>query len=56
MPVIAHVVLENVTPQQYEAVRSACGWLETPPVGGLAHLSWWEGDAPSFPLALSFSD
>lgn len=43
MPVIAHVILEDVTPQQYDAVRSACGWLETPPIGGLAHLSWWDG-------------
>ena len=26
------------------AIRSACGWLQTPPIGGLAHLSWWEGE------------
>ena len=44
MTVIAHVVLEGITREQYDAVRSACGWLETPPVGGLAHLSWWEGE------------
>jgi hypothetical protein len=44
MTVIAHVVLENVSRQQYDAVRTACGWLEHQPDGGLAHLSWWEGD------------
>jgi hypothetical protein len=44
MAVIAHVVLENVTREQYDAVRAACGWLERQPDGGLAHLSWWEGD------------
>jgi hypothetical protein len=43
MPVIAHVVLRNVSPAQYDAVRAACGWLDTTPVGGLAHLAWWEG-------------
>ncbi len=26
------------------SVRAECGWLEEVPVGGLAHLSWWEGD------------
>jgi hypothetical protein len=43
MAIIAHVVLANVTPEQYDAVRQACGWLDTAPVGGLAHLAWWEG-------------
>ena len=43
MAVIAHVVLEGVTPAQYDAVRAECGWLTEHPVGGLAHLSWWEG-------------
>lgn len=43
MAVIAHVVLAGVTPEQYDAVRHECGWLDTPPVGGLAHLSWWDG-------------
>ena len=43
MAVIAHVVLEGVTPEQYDAVRMECGWLETTPTGGIAHLSWWDG-------------
>jgi hypothetical protein len=42
--VIAHVVLRGVTRDQYDAVRAACGWLEETPTGGLAHLSWWEGE------------
>lgn len=41
---IAHVVLEGVTPAQYDAVRAEGGWLTEHPVGGLAHLTWWEGD------------
>lgn len=43
MAVIAHVVLEGVTPAQYDAVRAACGWLTRHPDGGLAHLTWWDG-------------
>lgn len=44
MAVIAHVVLENVTKDQYDAVRKECGWLEDVPAGGLAHMSFWDGD------------
>jgi hypothetical protein len=42
MTVIAHVVLRDVSQEQYDAVRAECGWLEDVPVGGLAHLTWWE--------------
>lgn len=44
MPVIAHVVLRGVTKAQYDAVRAEVGWLERTPVGGIAHLTWWEGN------------
>jgi hypothetical protein len=44
MAVIAQVILRGVSREQYDAVRSECGWLKDAPVGGLAHLSWWEGD------------
>jgi hypothetical protein len=44
MAVIAHVVIRGVTKAQYDAVRAECGWLEKPPIGGLAHLTWWEGN------------
>ncbi len=43
MAVIAHVVLKGVTPDQYDAVRAECGWLDKTPDGGIAHLTWWEG-------------
>jgi hypothetical protein len=43
MPVIAHVVLAGVTKEQYDQVRAAVGWLDAPPVGGLTHVTWWEG-------------
>ena len=30
--------------EQYDAVRARAGWLERTPDGGLAHLTWWEGE------------
>jgi hypothetical protein len=44
MTVIAHVVIRDVTPDEYDAVREACNWLGEAPNGGLAHLTWWEGN------------
>jgi hypothetical protein len=44
MAVIAHVVLRGVSKQEYDQVRAATGWLKQAPVGGLAHLTWWEGN------------
>jgi hypothetical protein len=44
MAVIAHVVIPGVTPEQYDKVRVAADWLNKAPDGGLAHLTWWEGD------------
>ena len=43
MAVIVHVVLEGVTPEEYDKVRAECGWLDEVPDGGIAHLSWFEG-------------
>jgi hypothetical protein len=45
MPLIAHVVLKGVTPEQYDKVRAECGWLDQAPDGGYAHLAWFEGGA-----------
>ena len=42
MAVIAHVVLRGVGPDTYDKVRAECGWLDEPPIGGYAHLTWWE--------------
>lgn len=44
MAVIAHVVIRGVTKEQYDAVRVEVGWLDDAPTGGLAHLTWWEGN------------
>jgi ketosteroid isomerase-like protein len=44
MAVIAEVVLRGVSREQYDAVRERTGWLERTPDGGLAHLTWWEGN------------
>ena len=43
MAVVAHVILADVTKVQYDQVRAAVGWLDEPPVGGISHLTWWEG-------------
>jgi ketosteroid isomerase-like protein/predicted ester cyclase len=44
MAVIAEVMLRGITREQYDAVRKETGWLERTPDGGLAHLTWWEGE------------
>ncbi len=31
MAVVAHVILRGVSPDQYDAVRAATGWVETRP-------------------------
>lgn len=43
MAVVAHVILPGVTKEQYDQVRAEVGWLEEPPVGGLSHVTGWEG-------------
>jgi hypothetical protein len=44
MTVIAHVVIRDCTPDEYDAVREAANWLGEAPNGGMAHLTWWEGN------------
>ena len=44
MAVAAHVILPGVTKEQYDQVRTAVGWLDEPPLGGISHLTWWEGN------------
>ncbi|MGN6761548.1 MAG: nuclear transport factor 2 family protein [Leifsonia sp.] len=44
MAVIVEVTLRGITPEQYDAVRERVGWVERPPEGGIAHLTWWEGE------------
>ncbi len=44
MPVVVHVILRGVSPEQYDRVRSEVGWLERAPVGGYSHVTWWEGN------------
>jgi ketosteroid isomerase-like protein len=44
MAVAVHVTLRGVTREQYDAVRTQAGWIETPPGGGLSHVTWWEGE------------
>ena len=44
MAVVVHVTLAGITKEQYDQVRDAVGWLDEAPVGGIANLTWWEGD------------
>ena len=44
MAVIAHIVVQGTTQDQYDAVRTKVGWLDDAPTGGIAHLTWWEGE------------
>ena len=44
MAVIAHVILRGVSKDEYDRVRAEVGWLERHPAGGLAHVTWWEGE------------
>ena len=44
MAVIAEVTLRGITTEQYDAVRERTGWLDRQPDGGMAHLTWWEGE------------
>jgi hypothetical protein len=43
MPFITEVVLRGVDPHTYDKVRAEVGWLDSPPEGGHAHLTWFEG-------------
>lgn len=43
MAFVTHVLLRNVTKEQYDAVREEVGWLDNPPTGGLAHMTFWDG-------------
>jgi hypothetical protein len=43
MAVVAHVVLVGVTKEQYDQVRAEVRWLDEAPVGGISHVTWWEG-------------
>jgi hypothetical protein len=43
MAVVVHVVVPGVTKEEYDQVRDVVGWLEQAPLGGLSHLTWWEG-------------
>ena len=44
MAVILEVVFPGLSPQQYDQLKDKVGWVESPPVGGISHLVWWEGD------------
>jgi hypothetical protein len=44
MAVIADFILPGLSRDDYDRLRAAVGWLDDPPTGGIAHLTWWEGD------------
>jgi|HubBroStandDraft_5_1064220.scaffolds.fasta_scaffold1397324_1 hypothetical protein len=44
MTVVLEVVFPGLTPSQYDQLKEKVGWVESPPVGGISHIVWWEGE------------
>ncbi len=44
MAVIADFVLPGLSREDYDRLRAAVDWLNNPPIGGIAHVTWWDGD------------
>ena len=44
MAVVADFILPGLSREDYDRVRAAVNWLDEPPTGGIAHLTWWDGD------------
>lgn len=44
MAVIVELTLSGITQDQYDALRTKVGWLDDAPTGGLAHLTWFDGE------------
>jgi hypothetical protein len=44
MAIVVEVTLSGITKQQYDDLRAKVGWLDEAPTGGLAHLTWFDGD------------
>jgi hypothetical protein len=44
MPVVLEVVFPGLSPQHYDQLKAKVGWVESPPIGGISHIVWWEGD------------
>ncbi|MFI6695188.1 hypothetical protein ACIBLA_26240 [Streptomyces sp. NPDC050433] len=45
MAVVMSLRAPGVTPEQYEAVRTAMRWEEHLPEGAVLHVAWFEGGA-----------
>jgi len=44
MAVVLDVVFPGLSPEQYDQLKARVGWVETPPIGGISHIVWWEGE------------
>ncbi len=44
MAVVADFILPGLSREDYDRLRTAVDWLNEPPTGGIAHLTWWDGD------------
>jgi hypothetical protein len=44
MAVVLEVVFPGLSPAQYDQLKEKVGWVASPPVGGISHTVWWEGD------------
>lgn len=44
MAVMMIYALDGVVPEQYDALRTKVGWLDTPPEGGRVHVTAFDDD------------
>lgn len=44
MAVVLEVVFAGLSPEQYDQLKNKVGWVDSPPVGGISHVVWWEGN------------
>ena len=45
MPVVMEIVFQGLSPEKYDQLKDKVGWVASPPIGGISHVVWWEGDA-----------
>ena len=44
MAVITKLTMPGLTKAQYDTLRAKVDWLSQPPIGGILHVAWWEGN------------
>jgi hypothetical protein len=44
MAVVLEVVFPGLSRDDYDGLKSKVGWVTSPPVGGISHVVWWDGN------------